>query len=131
MVISGWRAALWVVVGLVIVSLVLAAVFWIGVLLAAVALVGWFNLLVLPRVARRLRAPQLVLAIALLPLLAAAGFVLAGLSGVLAGGAVWTVGVALPRAVLWRLRGRLFGSRPARGETRLERVRVVDARFRA
>lgn len=121
MAISGWRAAALLILGLLVVSLLLAAVFWIGVLLAILALVGWVNLLLLPGLALRLRVPQLVLAIALLPLLAAAGLAVAGTGGVVAGCCVWAVGVALPRAALRRLRRRV-----RLGETRLSRVRVID-----
>ena len=124
MVSSGWRTALWMVAGVLVVSLLLAALFWIGVLLVALALVGWFNLVLLPRVALRLRIPQRVIAIALLPVLAAGGLALAGLSGAVAACSIWTIGVALPRVVLWRVRRRLWQG--ARGEMRLRRVRVID-----
>jgi hypothetical protein len=124
MVFSGWRAAVLLVAALLVLSLLLAAVFWIGVLLAIVAAVGWLNLLLLPRLATRVRLPELVLAVGLLPVLGVAGLLLAGGGGVVAGGSVWVLGVALPRAVLWRLRRRLWhaGSRGIQ----LRRVRVVD-----
>jgi hypothetical protein len=128
MVFSGWRAALWLLAALLIVGLVLTAVFWIALLLAVLAAVAWFNLLLLPSVAARLRTPELVLAIALLPVLAAGGLASAGLSGVVAGCSVWVVGVALPRAVMWRLRRRL-GHKAGIGLRRLRAVRVIDSGF--
>jgi hypothetical protein len=127
MVFSGWRAVVWLLAAVLLVGLLLAAVFWIGVLLAVAAVVGWVNLVLLPRVAGRVRLPQLVLAMALLPLLAAGGMALAGLSGVVAGGFIWAIGVALPRAVLWRVRRRL--GRRVDGGTGLRRVRMIDAEY--
>jgi hypothetical protein len=112
------------VVALLLVGLLLAAVFWIGVLLAVLAAVGWFNLLLLPGLAARLRIPALVLAMGLLPVLAAGGLALAGISGVIAGCSVWAIGVTLPRAIVWRLRRRR-----QLGGMRLRRVRVIDAGF--
>ncbi len=125
MVFSGWRAAVWFVAALLVVSLLLAAVFWIGVVLAVLAAVGWFNLLLLPRLAARFRMSELLLAMGLLPLLAAGGLAMAGVSGVVAGCSVWAVGVALPRAILWRLRRRYWQG-VGTGVT-LRRVRVIDA----
>ncbi len=127
MVISGWRAALGVVAGLVILSLLFAAVFWIGVLLAALALAGWFNLFLLPSLALRLRIPQLAVAIALLPVLGIGGLALGGVSGVVAGCSVWILAMALPRVVLWYLRRRLS----RRGNMTLTQERVIEARYRA
>jgi hypothetical protein len=124
MVFSGWRAALWLVAALLVLSLILAAVFWIGVLLGVLAAVGWFNLLLLPRLSIHLRIPELVLAVGLLPVLAVGGMLLAGVGGVVAGCSVWVLGVALPRAVLWRLRRRLWHGRS--GGLQLRRVRVID-----
>ena len=124
MVVSGWRAGLLVLVGLVLVGVLLAAVFWIGVLLAVLASVGWVNLILLPRLALWSRIPQLILAFALLPLLALCGFALAGQSGIVAGGVIWGLGVALPRAALWRMRRRL--GRGGRGGTGLRRAQVIE-----
>jgi hypothetical protein len=127
MVFSGWRAVLWLLAALLLVSVLLAAVFWIGVLLAVLAAIVWLNLILLPRVAARFRAPELVLAVALLPVLAAGGMALDGVGGVVVGSAGWAIGVALPRVVLWRLRRRL--GQGAGSGTGLRRVRVIDARF--
>ena len=127
MVFSGWRAVVWLVAALLLVSILVTVVFWIGVLLAVLAAIVGLNLILLPRLAARFRTPELVLAVGLLPVLAGGGLALDGVSGVVAGCAGWAIGVALPRAVLWRLRRRL-GPR-AGGGTGLRRVRVIDARF--
>jgi hypothetical protein len=125
MYVTGWRAALLVVAALVVVGLLLTALFWIGLALAALAAVAWLNLYVLPRIELRTRIPQLVLAAALLPLAAAIGLALAGTGGVVAGCCVWLLGVAAPRALLWRLRRRL---RQAQNQSN-KPVRVIDTGF--
>jgi hypothetical protein len=118
MVITGWRGALIGLAALVIIGLVLAAIFWLALALAAVLVVAWFNLLLLPRLAARLHLPELVLGIALIVVLTGMGFLLAGVTGALEGAAVWLLGVAAPRAVMWRLRRRL-------GRKREERVTII------
>src|SRR5579863_9856409 len=65
-VISGWRLAVVVVIALVVLALLLTAIFWLAIALAALAAVAWFNWLLLPRLAVRLHAPLLLLALALL-----------------------------------------------------------------
>jgi len=120
---SGWRATIILVAGLVVLALLLTALFWLGILLAVLAAVAWFNIFLLPRLAYRTRIPELVLAVALLPISAAAGLGLAGTSGIVAGCSIWVLGVALPRVVMWRLRRRL--SR----RTRLSSSRVIDTRY--
>jgi hypothetical protein len=127
MVVTGWRAALLLVVGLVVLAALLIALFWLGLGLAALAVVVWFNLGLLPRLAARLRVRELVLAAALMPLLAAAGLALAGTGGLVAGCAIWLLGVALPRALLWRFRRRLERQRQL--DPNLQPVRVIDADF--
>jgi hypothetical protein len=122
---SGWLATLVVIAALVVVALLLTALFWLGIILAALAAVIWFNFFVLPKIATRTRIPQLVLAAALLPIAAAVGLGLAGTSGAIAGATVWLLGVALPRALLWRMRRRL---RQAQIHTD-KPVRVIDTRF--
>lgn len=107
MVFSGWRAGLIVLAALVLIGVLLTAIFWLALLVGAVLGVAWFNLLLMPRLAVRLRLPQVVLAIALLVLLAAGGFGLAGVTGAIEGAAVWLLGVAAPRVVLWRVRRRI------------------------
>jgi hypothetical protein len=127
MAFSGWRALVWLLIGLLVIGLLLTVLFWAGVLLAVIAAAAWFNLVLLPRVAARLRMNQLVLVIALLPVLGGGGLALGGLNGLAAGGVVWLAGVALPRGLMWRLRRRLGR---ARGSTQMSRVRVIDSGFR-
>jgi len=106
-VVSGWRLAAAVVVALVVLALLLTAIFWLAIALAAIAAVAWFNWLLLPRLAVRLRVPLPFLAIALLLPLAGGGYLLAGIMGAFEGLGIWLVAVAVPRAVLWRFRRRL------------------------
>jgi hypothetical protein len=127
MVLTGWRAALVLIVGLVLVALFLTALFWIGLVLAAVGVLVWFNLVLVPRLAARSRVPELVLAAALVPLLAAAGLALAGTSGLIVGCSIWVLGVALPRALLWRYRRRLERQRQV--DPRVHPVRIIDTDF--
>ena len=106
-VISGWRAALVLVALVVLGALLLTAMFWLAIALVALAAVAWLNLLLLPRLAVRLHVPLLALGIALLVPLAGIGYLLAGVTGAVEGLAVWLLGVALPRALLWRYQRRL------------------------
>jgi hypothetical protein len=116
---TGWRAFVAIIVAVVIVALLLTALFWLGVLLVTLAAVAWFNIFLLPSVSARTRIPPLVLALALLPILAAIGYGLGGTVGLIGGSAVWAVGVALPRAALLRLRRRSVD----------RQLTTVDARF--
>jgi hypothetical protein len=131
MVLSGWRALLALVFLLVVVSLLLVAAFWFGVLLAAVGAVVWLNLQLLPRLSVRLRVPQLVLALSLLPVLAAVGLALGGGGGLMAGCSLWVLGVALPRAALRWLRSR-NGRDPTTGaylNPQAQPPRIIDTTF--
>jgi len=123
MYLSGWRAGLVAITALVIVALLLTALFWLGILLAALAVVAWFNIFLLPNLSRRTHIPELILAIALLPIAAAIGLGLASISGVIAGCCIWLLGVAAPRAVMWRMRRRL------KGYARKRDLRIIDTRF--
>ena len=105
--VSGWRAWLWLAVALVAGVLLLSALMWLATLLILAAVVVAINLLWLPRVARWLRLPELALAVALLPLLVAGGWLLSGILGAATGVGLWLVCVALPRLALRRLRGQL------------------------
>lgn len=115
-VLSGWRAALVILAVLVLLAVLLTAIFWLAIALAVLVAVAWFNWLLLPRLALRLRVPLLVLAVALLVPLAGLGYLASGMTGALEGGAIWLLGVAVPRALLWRYRGRL-ASRTAERQT--------------
>jgi len=127
MVISGWRAGVVLAVGLVLACLLVFALFWVGVLLVACGVVAWFNLMLLPRVARRLRVPEMALAIGLLPLLGIVGFVVGAVSGLAAGIAIWAIGVALPRGLVRYLRRRRLAQESANAS--LGQVRIIDADF--
>ncbi|MBV9173761.1 MAG: hypothetical protein JOZ81_27165 [Chloroflexi bacterium] len=122
---SGWRAALWGVLALITLMLLLSALFWIGMALAVLAVVAWFNLVILPRIGGRLHVSQLVLAALLLPLLGGIGYIFDGVAGVGGGCALWVIGVALPRAALWRARKRFryTAQRPMP-------VRIIEPDFR-
>jgi hypothetical protein len=104
---SGWRLALAVVIGVLFLALVLSAVLWLAALLALVIGVAWLNLVLLPRVARRLRVPRWVLDIACLVLLGGVGWLLGAESGLAAGAVGWLVAIGLPRVLSRRYRDRL------------------------
>jgi hypothetical protein len=100
--IEGWRATALLVglaVGGVILAVVLTvALFWIGLGLVALIGVGLLHLIYLPRAAAFLRLPVLHLVLGLLPLLALAGWGIAGApSGAIGGLLVWALGLAAPR----------------------------------
>jgi hypothetical protein len=130
---SRWRGFVGLVLALMIIALLLTAVLWLGMLLLAIGAVAWFNLVALPRVSARLRLPRLAVAIATLPLLAAAGWLLGGVSGVIAGCAVWVLGIVVPRLLVWRLgrrvRSRIRGSW-SDGWIRLGPAREIEVDFR-
>lgn len=126
---SGWRAAIAVVVALLVLAVLLTALFWLGVLLAALAVVAWLNIFLLPNFAARSHIPELVLAVALLPIMAAAGLGLSGTTGLIVGSALWLLGVAFPRALLWRLRTRV--NRHLSESQELRSTRVVETTFRS
>ena len=54
------------------------------------------------------RRSMLALALGLLAVLLAGGLLLGGTPGAIAASGVWLVGVALPPAVLWKLRTQLL-----------------------
>ncbi|MBV9579240.1 MAG: hypothetical protein JO057_11695 [Chloroflexi bacterium] len=104
---SGWRAALVVLVALVVVALLLTAFFWLAVVAGVIAGVAAFNLLAVPRLARRLRVPELAIVASLLVVLAVGGFLVGGPVAAAAGTVAWLVGVLGPRLVLRRFRQQL------------------------
>jgi hypothetical protein len=113
---SGWRLALALVLGVLFVLLVLTTLVWLAALLAIVIAVVVLNLVLLPRIARRLRVRRLVLDLACLALLAGAGWLLAGTTGLVAGGIGWLLGIGVPRLVGWRLRDRVQVTATTQGE---------------
>lgn len=93
----GWRALALGAAGLVLLALLGVVLFWAAVGVAAALAVAVLNVVYLPRLARRLGAPALVLGLALLPLLAALGWWAGGGVGAALGAAAWLVLVGLPR----------------------------------
>jgi len=90
-----------------VVGLLMAAFFWVAVLAAVIVAVAGFNVLAVPRLARRLRVSELVIVGALLAVLAVGGWLVGGPVAFAAGVAAWVVGVAVPRVVLRRFRRNL------------------------
>jgi len=104
---TGWRGAVALVLGLALLALLVAVALWIAVALTVLGAVVWLNLVVLPRISRRLRVPRLVLDIVCLALLAGVGWLLGGPTGVGVGVLAWVAGIAAPRVAGRRLRARL------------------------
>jgi hypothetical protein len=104
---TGWRAGLAILAALVVVGLLIMAFFWLAALGAVIAAVAAFNMLAVPRLARRLRVPELVLVGGLLVVLAVGGLLLGGPVAAAGGIAAWVIGVLVPRVVLRRFRQNL------------------------
>jgi hypothetical protein len=106
-VLSGWRAALAILVALLVVGLLMAAFFWLALLGAVIAAVAGFNVLAVPRLARWLHVSELVIVGVLLVVLAAGGWLVGGPPALAAGIVAWLVGVVAPRLLLRRFRKNL------------------------
>ncbi len=106
-VLSGWRATLAILAALVVVGLLVAAFFWLAMLASVIVAVAAFNVLAVPRLARRLHVSELVIVGALLVVLAAGGWLLGGPAALAAGVVAWLVGVVVPRLALRRFRRNL------------------------
>jgi hypothetical protein len=111
MVISGWRAAVAVVIGLVVLALLIAVALWVAISLAILGAVLWLNVVVLPRLSRRLRVPRIVLDLICLPVLAGAGWLLNGPTGAVLGALAWLTGIVVPQLVGRRLIARMTTAR--------------------
>jgi hypothetical protein len=107
MVLTGWRATLAIVAVLVLLALLLVAFFWLAVLASVVAAVAAFNVLLVPRIARRLRIPEQAIVGGLLVILLGGGWLVGGPTAAAAGAVAWLVGVVGPRLVLRRFRRQL------------------------
>ena len=105
-VMTGWRAALLVLLALVVVAVLIVVALWVALAVVIVGTVLWLNLVLLPRLSRRLRVPGLVLELALLPVLAGPGWAIDGPVGAALGALAWLAGVAVPRLIGRRLRAR-------------------------
>jgi hypothetical protein len=91
----------------VVVGLLIAAFFWLAVLASVIVAVAGFNVLAVPRLARRLRVPEVAIVGVLLVVLAVGGWLVGGPVALAAGVAAWILGVAVPRIVLRRFRRNL------------------------
>lgn len=125
---SSRYAVLWVLLGIVLIALMLAVVFWIGVAVAVLAVIAWLNVIGFAMVSARLHVAARVTAAVLLPVAAGLGFALGQTGGLATGTAVWALGVALPQVLLWRLRGRL--SSTLRGPGNRGGLPVIEAHYR-
>jgi hypothetical protein len=96
-----------ILAALVVVGLLILAFFWVAVLASAIAAVAAFNVLAVPRLARRLHVPELVIVGTLLVVLAAGGWLLGGPVAVAGGVVAWVIGVVVPRVILRRYRQNL------------------------
>ena len=107
MAITGWRVAVVLLLGLALLALLIAVAVWVALALVVVGAVVWLNLVLLPRLARRLHVPGLALELSLLPVLAGPGWLIRGPTGAALGAVAWLAGIALPRLVGRRLRARI------------------------
>ena len=73
-VLTGWRATLAIVAVLVLLAVLLVAFFWLAVLASVIAAVAAFNVLLVPRIARRLGIPELAIVGGLLVILLGGGW---------------------------------------------------------
>jgi hypothetical protein len=111
---SGWRAIPVALAATAAFLLLAALLFWVAVAAAvAIGLVA-FQIVLLPRLARRLQLAPLLFVLLLLPLCALGGWLAVGeATGPLAGAAAWALLVAAPRVALDQA-GRWLGRRAAR-----------------
>ena len=104
---SRLRGPLAYVVAITALALLMVAAVWLALVLLAAGGVLWFNLVVVPRLARCLGVPRVALEVILLLALAGGGWLLGATSGLALGCLVWLVGIGLPRLVGARLRARV------------------------
>jgi hypothetical protein len=114
MAITGWRAAVALLIALIVLAMLIALAVWVAIAVAVVGAILWLNLVVLPRLAVRLHVPGLALELILLPLVAGPGWLIGGPAGAGLGALAWLAGIGLPRLVGRRLRARMrsAASRP-------------------
>jgi hypothetical protein len=101
------RGLLATVVVVAALALLAVAAVWLLLILLAAGGVLWLNLLILPRLSRRLGLPRVALEVVLLLALGAMGWLLGGTSGLALAGLAWLVGIGLPRLGGAWLRSRL------------------------
>ncbi|HEY3062454.1 MAG TPA: hypothetical protein VGL99_26070 [Chloroflexota bacterium] len=118
--VTGWRALLVLLLAAAVAVAVVLALLWLALLLAALGVVLWLNVGIIPRLAWRLGVSRWVLDLIVLVALCAAGWLVSGANGATAGAVVWFIGIGGPRAVgLW-LRSRVRSAAAGHG-------RVIDA----
>jgi hypothetical protein len=110
MVFSGWRFVVAVLLGLVVLTLLIAVALWVAIALVVLGGLVWLNIVMLPRLSRRLHLPRLALDLICLALLAAAGWLLNGPTGLTLGALAWLAGTAGPRLAANRLAARAAAS---------------------
>jgi len=122
-VLSGWRATLAVLAALIVLGLLVMAFFWLAALVSVIVAVAAFNVLLVPRIARRVRVPELLIVGCLLVILGGGGWLVGGPTAAAAGIVAWLLGVLGPRLVLRRFRRSLESA-----ELRAQRGRplIVD-----
>jgi hypothetical protein len=91
------RVLLVSVVVIAALALLALAALWLILVLLAAGGVLWLNLVIVPRLTRRLRVPRVALEVAVLLALGAAGWLLGGTTGLALGALAWLVGIGLPR----------------------------------
>jgi hypothetical protein len=122
MVVTGWRAVVALLIVLGLAALLIALAVWVAIALAVVGAVLWLNLVLLPRLARRLRVPGLALQLLCLPFLGGLGWLAGGPKGAAFGALAWLAGIGVPRLAGRHLRARLRGGAP-----RPSTVIIVDS----
>jgi hypothetical protein len=111
--VTGLRAlAVLLLAAAVGVALVLTLV-WAAALLAVLGVVFWLNVVIIPRLARRLAMSRWVLDLVALVALCAGGYLVGAANGTTAGALVWLGGIGAPRAFgLWLRRRVRFAAAP-------------------
>jgi hypothetical protein len=111
--ITGWRALPLALIAMAVLAVLALFLLWLAVAAAAVVGLVVFQLVYLPRIARRLRLAPWLLALVLLPLCVFVGWLALGeATGPLAGAGAWALLVAAPRVAV-DLGGRWLGRRAA------------------
>ncbi|MDQ6670909.1 MAG: hypothetical protein M3069_09200 [Chloroflexota bacterium] len=119
---TGWRGAALGLIALVALALLVVLAVWVAIGLGVLGGVVWLNLVLLPRLSRRLHVPVLAVEGVCLPLLGGSGWLLGGATGAVLGTLAWAAGVGLPRLAGRGLRARVQSASVPPG-----RVIVVDS----
>jgi hypothetical protein len=122
MVFTGWRAVFALAIGLAILIMLVVVALWVAIAIGVLGAVLWLNLVLLPRLARRLFVPVLALELACLPLFTGVGYLIGRPAGAALGCLAWLAGIGVPRLVRRRLRARVRHAVPGSGT-----VIVIDS----